>query len=358
MSQITCKNQGFTLAEVLIVIAIIGVVSVIIFPMFMQDMSERMFSNRDANIAQKITKSVEVMTVNGGYENFTSTEAFVNNLRKYLKIAKVCDSNHLTDCWPAKVVTAADGNKYEVKNIKTGTQLHTNTTTNTVGLVLADGANIIMTYNPTISAPSSAASFTPYKKRLPVGNGKFEEFAYSSNATSAIDYVVDLNGSGGPNAEVDNDGKYYDIRSFRIARFSNADASCESKGGFKVNGVCVVVLGTNYNPISCADTSKNAEYCTPYTNGSPFDYYGGGRKACADLGLSMPSAAVIIGLFQTDNDNLSSLNRDVYFTTTFISNQPSGACYTAGTAADGSTCSNKKWYLKRSDKHPVLCVGS
>ena len=344
MSQITCKNQGFTLAEVLITLGIIGVVAVLVMPRFLDDMSERTNSHREANIAQKITKSIEVMSISGDYENFTTTEEFVNRLKKYLKIVRVCHSDNLAPCWPAKVVTGADGSKYQIKDIKTSAQLHVNNDTNIVGFVLADGANVIMTYNPLISAPSNGSSFKPYKKKLPIGNNKFEEFAYSSNAADAIDYVVDLNGAAGPNSEPDSDGKYFDIRSFRIAKFSNVSVSCEAKGGFKINGACIVDLGGNYAPLNCT-LEKNVSYCAFLNSTEPTvtDYWAGANKACQDLGMKLPDRNTGINLINLSDGVLSG----TYFTSDRGSNGDYGG-YVHQT-------SSIHW-ASRTDHHKAFCL--
>ena len=240
------KKAAFTLAEVMIVVAIIGVVAALVLPGFVQDMAERINSNRQANIAQKITKSMELMTVNGDYKNISNTEEFVNALSKYLKIAKVCDKDHLTDCWPTKNVKTSDNQIIEVKNVKTGKDLHTPATTDNVGLVLADGAALILTFNPELADISGEGGFIPSKKSLPIGGGKTENFAYTSNVTAAIDFVMDVNGAAGPNSEP-KDNEFFDIRSFRFASFSSAACA----GGYRINGICIVELGTNYKPYNC-----------------------------------------------------------------------------------------------------------
>ena len=68
------RNSAFTLAEVMIVIVIIGVVAVFTMPVLLSEVSERVNSNRQANIAQKVTKAVELMIVNGDYEGFDTTD--------------------------------------------------------------------------------------------------------------------------------------------------------------------------------------------------------------------------------------------------------------------------------------------
>ena len=290
---------AFTLAEVLITIGIIGVVAVLVLPSFIQDMSERINSNRQANIAQKITKSVELMAVNGDYTGITTTEEFVEKLSKYLKIAKVCDNEHLEECWPTKEITTAKGGKFQIKDAKTSKDLHVKGNTDNVGLILADGATLIMSFNPNAEPIPAEKSFTASTKALPVGENKTKDFAYTSNATGAIDFVMDVNGKTGPNAENDIEGHYYDIRSFRNATFT-AQACA---GGTVISKTCVVDLGLDYEAIDCTNI-ENKDYCGGYTSNF-IDYWAGASKACDDIGLRLPSQAEGNNLQQTNKLKLS-----------------------------------------------------
>ena len=331
---------GFTLAEVLITIGIIGVVAVLVLPSFIQDMSERINSNRQANIAQKITKSVELMAVNGDYTGITTTEEFVEKLSKYLKIAKVCDKDHLEECWPTKEITTAKGGKFQIKDAKTSKDLHVKGNTDNVGLILADGATLIMSFNPNAEPIPAEKSFTASTKALPVGENKTKDFAYTSNATGAIDFVMDVNGKTGPNAENDIEGHYYDIRSFRKATFT-AQACA---GGFLVGKTCFVDLGLNYDPINCTKT-ENIEYCTPTMN-SPFflDFWAGGNKACDDIGLEMPTSQEMSNILSssTIKKNLSKGNY-----------MHKGVSSSMGYGAYAPISSG---WVSRADSYPVLCM--
>ena len=238
---------------------------------------------------------MEHMNAAGDLKFYATTEEFVEALSKHLKISKVCDNEHLTDCWSSKVVRMASGSNYEVKNAKTGRELHTGNTTNNVGIVLADGSQMILTYNPNVGA-SAGDNIVASKKSLPVGFGKTKEFAYTTSVTSGIDYVLDVNGPAGPNAETTDDGEFNDIRSFRIASFSTA--TCQ---GFKINGVCVYVLGKNYTSFNCAQ-NRDSEYCVIYD--FAFDYLAGAKKACDELGLKFPSRSVFIDIFDTNDSRL------------------------------------------------------
>ena len=81
-------KKAFTLAEVMIVLVVIGIVAIIVLPHFIENVAERVNSNREANIAQKVTKAVEQMAALGEYDAFSTTEEFVDVLQKHLKIAK------------------------------------------------------------------------------------------------------------------------------------------------------------------------------------------------------------------------------------------------------------------------------
>ncbi|MBQ8458805.1 type II secretion system protein, partial [bacterium] len=79
-------HSGFTLAEVLITIGVIGVVAAMTIPSLMQGIGERSNSEKEANTAQKITRSMDLMRADGKLERtYESTDAFVDELAKYLK---------------------------------------------------------------------------------------------------------------------------------------------------------------------------------------------------------------------------------------------------------------------------------
>ena len=344
------KFKAFTLAEVMIVIVVISIISVITMPVLLKELSMRVNSNRQANIAQKMTRAVENMIVNGDYENITNTEEFVNKLSKYLKIAKRCNANNIDECWSTKKVKTPSGSTYEVKNAKKGSDIHVNSNEDNVGLILVDGASIILSFNPGASTPSAESGFTSSTKNLPIGKNKYKKFAYTSNATNAIDFVMDVNGGTGPNQEPSNNGEYYDIRPFKIALFFFFYCT-----GFKVNGACVVDLGTSYDSINCT-YEENLQYCSPMKNSSfSIDYWAGAKKACMDLGMKMPSAQELIALFKSDSEILTDLNRDSYFSTNinmaYAGDPTYKACY-----FDGGCKPSTAWRQERNINNHVLCI--
>ena len=91
------------------------------------------------------TKQMNTEEKLAGYAN---TMDFVNELKKYIKITKVCDSNDLSKCFESKILTA-DGQEVEAYNLKTSAQMAVDDWgTETVGVQFANGINALIAYNP------------------------------------------------------------------------------------------------------------------------------------------------------------------------------------------------------------------
>ncbi len=146
------KLKAFTLAEVLITLAIVGVVAAITMPALIANIQERVKTARIQNITQKFGKATDKMKSLSTLGGYATTMDFVNELQKHLKIAKVCDNQHLTECWPTETVMLDDDKEWEISKTTTGKQLKmTNDDTHeygdTVGIVTADGTAMILSYN-------------------------------------------------------------------------------------------------------------------------------------------------------------------------------------------------------------------
>ena len=298
------KKAAFTLAEVLITLGVIGVVAALTMPTLLKNIAERSNSEAQANLAQKITKSMDLMRADGGLERtYNSTDEFVDEFSKYIKISTRCDADHIADCWPTKTVTTTDGETYDVSKAKTGKNLNLkDNKSNNVGIILADGATLILTYNPNAGIIGDGDTVTPSFADLPIGFGRTKKFAYTTSVTDPIDFVMDVNGFKGPNSEARN-GKQYDIRSFKVARFST---SCPGKD---IDGIGCIYQLPSYSPIKAGseemdkwDPKWNSDSCKHYdwnsTDGwysvqckTRDNYWAGARKACDDIGMSLPDTS-------------------------------------------------------------------
>ena len=287
---------AFTLAEVLITLGVIGVVAALTMPTLLKNIAERSNSEAQANLAQKITKSMDLMRADGGLERtYNSTDEFVDEFSKYIKISTRCDADHIADCWPTKTITTSDGKTFDVSQTKKGKnlQLPQNKSDN-VGIILADGATLILTYNPNAGIIGDGDTVEPSFADLPIGFGRTKKFAYTTSVTNSIDFVMDVNGFKGPNSEARN-GKQYDVRSFKVAKFSTGCAGNEIKGFG-----CVYVL-PSFSPIKAGseemkkwDPNWTAEKVGSWA--SYDNYWAGAKKACDDIGMSLLDRTTLLWL--------------------------------------------------------------
>ena len=225
-------------------------------PAIIANINEKVNTERQVNIALKVTKAMERMRAAGELnQTYDSTESFVDALSKYLKIIQRCNSSNIDKCWPTDVVIDGSGQEFQVKKAKTGKNLSLRTTTNNVGLILADGASIILNYNNGAVGMDIGDPVTTIYKNLPSGNGD-KRYAYTSTVTSSIDFVMDVNGGKGPNREKFGD-KEYDIRSFMGAKFKGG---CD---GTKIEGVGCPKYVANGGYQTALDTCEGLDMRLP-----------------------------------------------------------------------------------------------
>ena len=298
------KFRGFTLAETLITLAILGVVAVITIPIVNKGLAERMNSELEANISLRIAHAIENMKAEGKLDKkFTSTEQFVEELQNYLTIIQKCPASSIAECWPTETVRGADGKNFQVSRANTGHNIGLNgNDNNTVGMVLQNGAHVIMALKKDTKPISEGAPSNQTHKQLPAGFGKTRDFAYSTSTVGElVGYIMDVNGNKGPNSET-YQNKSYDIRPFEAEKFAK-DACI----GTEVAGYgCIVNLGGT----TAINTCDGSEYKDKYDpQGSNNDYcannhWAGAKKKCADAGMSLLDKDKLKALYDTHTSGL------------------------------------------------------
>ena len=88
-----CPKAAFTLAEVLITLAIIGIVAALTIPTLVQNYQERACNTASQVFQRKLGEALRVMNVQGTLAGYITTEAFVNELSKHIKITRICDND-------------------------------------------------------------------------------------------------------------------------------------------------------------------------------------------------------------------------------------------------------------------------
>ena len=195
------RKFGFTLAEVLITLGIIGVVAALTLPTLNQAVNKRVRAEQIRTVKYKFTKATDKMNSLGLIGPYNSTAAFVAELQKHLKIAKVCPSSKLRECWPYDKITLLDGKEYEVTKIQTGKnfQMKNSDTADynspNVGIITGDGTPMILSYN------TKCEALDPVKQY----GWSTEDNKPVSNATaSCVAAVFEINGTGKPNKQNDD----------------------------------------------------------------------------------------------------------------------------------------------------------
>ncbi len=140
---------GFTLAEVLITLGIIGVVASLTIPGLVKDYQNKVYSTANMVFENRFGEALRQMNINDDLTGHTTTDSFVKALQKYMKIIKVCDIDDLTPCFTDKI-SVEGGDSVEIKNFSEkdtfvgakdwGTQIH--------GIVLQNGTSVLLQYNP------------------------------------------------------------------------------------------------------------------------------------------------------------------------------------------------------------------
>ena len=183
------NKVAFTLAEVLITLGIIGIVAALTLPAFISNVQGRIQAKRVENINQKLSKVTDKMAVQSGLIGYPDTMAFVQEMKKHMSIAKVCDNSHLSECWGTTEVDVGKDKPWEIAKTKTAKNLKitSDSWADTVGIVTADGTPMILSYD-------KECNFDVNNTGL-----QFDKSSGKSNSLACISGVFDWNGGAKPN---------------------------------------------------------------------------------------------------------------------------------------------------------------
>ena len=284
---------AFTLAEVLVTIGVIGIVAAITMPAIIANIQDHVKAKRIENIRQKLSKVTDAMSATSGINGYADTMEFVAEMNKHMKIAKICDNDNLSACWPTKEVMLNDeGKMWEISKTKKPKTLKIpdavlNNYTNTVGIVTADGTSMILSYDKT-------CDFNP----------EVTGYAYSgglSNSASCLAGVFDWNGGKNPNKL----GK--DVITLGVA--SGLGNEC----AFELNGKCFTApfAPTSITRAKCEELKSELGINGCYNDP---DYWAGAVKQCGGVS-KMPTQADLTELakvlYNTSNINSYGYTRNL-----------------------------------------------
>lgn len=264
-------SKGFTLAEVLITLAIIGIVAALTIPTLIQNFQQDAWDTASEVFQRKLEESLKVMNVQGTLAGYTTTEAFVDELSKHIKITRICDNDDITTCFADKVTWGTENEEVEMSDVKRASHFGQETWgTNTVGVQFANGVNAVIAYNPTESCEQD-----PYSNQI--------------TGTSCLAILYDVDGFKNPNTQ------NKDLRSINVSSLGGSSCS------FEVGGIC---FGTPLQPtaLTAADCNANKDkYGIKNCMTGDNDFWGGAMKACAEQGKRLPN-----------DSELTTLANDLY----------------------------------------------
>ena len=261
-------KAAFTLAEVLITLGIIGVVAALTMPALITNIQDRVQAKRIENINQKLSKVTDKMAVQSGLTGYGTTMAFVQEMSKHMKIAKICDNEHLAECWPTQEVTLNDeGKTWEIAKTKNAKTLKISNNAedwaDTVGIVTGDGTGMILSYNK--------------KCEFNVDDKGFSYSDSKSNSLSCLAGVFDWNGSSKPNKL----GKDVTM----LAPASGLGSNCAIEAG----GKCFTAAFTP-TPLTYAQCQAEKDKLGIKSCFYESDYWAGAVKQCGGVS-KMPTQA-------------------------------------------------------------------
>ena len=265
------SKLAFTLAEVLITLGIIGVVAALTMPVLISNVQDRVKQKRVENIKQKLSKVTDKMAVQSGLIGYGDTMSFVQEMSKHVKLAKICDNNHISDCWPKEEVTLNnEGKTWEISKTKNAKTLKIPKDfqpnyADTVGIVTADGTAMILSYDKT-------CDFDVDKTGL-----VYSEGSALSNSMGCLSGVFDWNGGKNPNKLGE------DI--LTIGKAAGLGTDCAIEAGGKCFTAAFIPT-----PLTVAECESEKDQLGIKSCGRENDYWAGAVKQCGGVS-KMPTAA-------------------------------------------------------------------
>ena len=306
------RANAFTLAETLITLAIIGVVAAITIPSLVNNYNQRAWTRAKDVFTKRLEVATKSMNAQEKLAGYSSTMDFVNELKNYIKITRVCDNNNITKCFNKEVIWNAGDEPVDMSEITSAESFGldwkfqgTEKTPETVAVQFANGINAIIAYNPNVEQD-------PYDNR-------------KGAPADSMAILYDVSGNKNPNTN----GK--DIDKINVSELKGV-AGCmipELKDTMCITQI--LAPGTGFSPMTldeCNQSVSDGELGIQACNYDS-DYWAGAVKACGGTS-KMPSQDQLTQLanyiYNTDSvsssGTTSSLAMDTEKASQFLSASP------------------------------------
>ena len=303
---LTTSKAAFTLAEVLITLAIIGVVAVLTLPALIQNYNEKAWSTAQDVFTKRLEVATRQMNTEEKLAGYSNTMDFVNELKKYIKITRVCDNSNITKCFNKEVIWNEGEDPIDMSTIKNAASLgQDDWDTDTVAVQFANGVNAIIAYNPNTT-------------QEPFNN----QFSATSNSMAIL---YDVSGNKNPNTngkDIAHNGNVKQLAGTTGCMIPElADTMCISQ---------ILAPGTGYSPMTKSECDQVlAEGTLGIKTCNDSDYWAGAVKACGGIN-NIPSESQLFELakYLYNYDNLfyngtyNGITLDIEKASQFLSASP------------------------------------
>lgn len=300
------KQKGFSLPEILIIIAILGVVAAMVVPTLIRTIDSKVKGYRMQVFEKKFIKGTDLLHIDNGIgPYYNSTEDFVKELSKHLKITKICGKDELDKCMPYNKIIKRNGTTKNLSSYINGKDFginvnSTNAYDDVAALVLADGTPMILSWNKNCPVPNTYETGT-------------------TNTTSCITGYYDYNGSSKPNKIGE------DIVGFNSGCVVDMGSFCLSKPFKPVPFVTYEECNQVKGDLGIEGCSRGA-YLP--------DYWGGGIRTCGGID-KMPTGEDLGILAQELYDNQNNYKAKSEIATMIGLTPQFNIMISGGTSGDG-----------------------
>lgn len=228
------RNKAFTLAEVLIIISILGIIAAATMPQLIASYQDKVNKTRYQAESSKFAQAVNKIYAEDSLEHIKGTEDFVKELEKHMAISKVCKNNELEKCFPQEIKLEPNTYRFNENfnmcssSILARAEKAMNPPTNNVesagilangsiadvpmmmmsffqqydstAVILNSGASLLITFNP--NCKEKAAS--PFSRLPNIRTPK------NKSLTQCAAAIIDVNSTQAPN-EFGKDIFYYNL---------------------------------------------------------------------------------------------------------------------------------------------------
>lgn len=280
------KRFAFTLNEVMIVLAVLGIVAALTMPTLNANIQSRKWSATSQDFVRELEESLKIMNLKKVLAGYITTKDFVNKLSEYIRIVKICNNDELQNCFVDKVMWGGgQATPEEVDMTKVKLSKHFGLDdwhTELIGVEFANGVTGLVAYNPKCVQE-------PLSNEPPL--------------TDCLSILYDTSGFSFPNTS----GK--DLRNYGVIN-SLGGATC----AFEIGGTCYSVAafppdGLSYSECSEIKTSLGINECCPDDFCRNGDRWAGAVKACGGVS-NLPSEGQLVELakYLYNADNITPYN--------------------------------------------------